>query len=171
VVGNARGGLVRLAVLCSRVEVCSQPESEHVYAHCHWYRRGFDLQPGGDTGAPDFSECLPAGRWLRCGVFRGGCGHCRIGIARAGAGIAGLEKTSGAIKALLDLAPATARKLDDDGSESDVSLDQVKVGDRLRVRPGDKVPLDGELIEGSSNVDESMVTGEPLAVSKNPVIR
>lgn len=76
------------------------------------------------------------------------------------------EKTSGAIKALLDLAPATARKLDDDGSESDVSLDQVKVGDRLRVRPGDKVPLDGEVLEGSSNVDESMVTGEPLAISK-----
>jgi len=83
------------------------------------------------------------------------------------------EKTSGAIKALLDLAPATARKLDDDGSESDVSLDQVKVGDRLRVRPGDKVPLDGEVLEGSSNVDESMVTGEPLAISKktgDPVI-
>ncbi len=76
------------------------------------------------------------------------------------------EKTSGAIKALLDLAPATARRLDDDGSESDVSLDQVSVGDRLRVRPGDKVPLDGEVLEGSSNVDESMVTGEPLAVSK-----
>lgn len=76
------------------------------------------------------------------------------------------EKTSGAIKALLDLAPATARKLNDDGSESDVSLDQVKVGDRLRVRPGDKVPLDGQVLEGSSNVDESMVTGEPLAVSK-----
>src|SRR5680860_47927 len=76
------------------------------------------------------------------------------------------EKTSGAIKALLDLAPATARKLDDEGDESDVSLDQVKVGDRLRVRPGDKVPLDGEVLEGSSNVDESMVTGEPLAVSK-----
>lgn len=76
------------------------------------------------------------------------------------------EKTSGAIKALLDLAPATARKLDDDGGESDVSLDQVKVGDRLRVRPGDKVPLDGEILEGRSNVDESLVTGEPLAVSK-----
>jgi Cu+-exporting ATPase len=76
------------------------------------------------------------------------------------------EKTSGAIKALLDLAPATARKLEDDNSESDVSLDQIKVGDRLRVRPGDKVPLDGEVLEGSSNVDESMVTGEPLAVSK-----
>jgi Cu+-exporting ATPase len=76
------------------------------------------------------------------------------------------EKTSGAIKALLDLAPATARKLDNDGGESDVSLDQVSVGDRLRVRPGEKVPLDGELLEGSSNIDESMVTGEPLAVSK-----
>lgn len=83
------------------------------------------------------------------------------------------EKTSGAIKALLDLAPKTARRLGDDGDESDVPLDQVKVGDRLRVRPGDKVPLDGEVLEGSSNVDESMVTGEPLAVVKKqgePVI-
>jgi Cu+-exporting ATPase len=76
------------------------------------------------------------------------------------------EKTSGAIKALLDLAPATARKLGDDGQEADLPLDQVKVGDRLRVRPGDKVPLDGEVLEGSSNIDESMVTGEPLAVRK-----
>ncbi len=75
------------------------------------------------------------------------------------------EKTSGAIKALLNLAPATARRLNGAG-ESDVPLDQVKVGDRLRVRPGDKVPLDGEVLEGRSNVDESMVTGEPLAVGK-----
>ncbi|SFU96316.1 heavy metal translocating P-type ATPase [Halomonas korlensis] len=76
------------------------------------------------------------------------------------------EKTSGAIRALLDLAPATARRLDDQGQEEEVSLDQVQVGDRLRVRPGDKVPLDGEVLEGRSNVDESMVTGEPLAVRK-----
>lgn len=76
------------------------------------------------------------------------------------------EKTSGAIKALLDLAPATARKLEDDGGESDVPLDEVKVGDRLRVRPGDKVPLDGQVLEGNSNIDESLVTGEPLAVRK-----
>ncbi|RLQ20247.1 heavy metal translocating P-type ATPase [Seongchinamella sediminis] len=76
------------------------------------------------------------------------------------------EKTSGAIRALLDLAPATARRLDGHGSEADVALDQVSVGDRLRVRPGDKVPLDGEVLEGRSNVDESMVSGEPLAVSK-----
>lgn len=76
------------------------------------------------------------------------------------------EKTSGAIRALLDLAPATARRITDSGEEADVSLDQIKVGDRLRVRPGDKVPLDGEVLEGRSNVDESMVTGEPLAVTK-----
>jgi Cu+-exporting ATPase len=76
------------------------------------------------------------------------------------------EKTSGAIRALLDLSPATARRLDQQGGESDVSLDQVAVGDRLRVRPGDKVPLDGEVLEGGSHIDESMVTGEPMAVTK-----
>jgi Cu+-exporting ATPase len=77
------------------------------------------------------------------------------------------EQTSGAIKALLELAPTTARRIEDDGREADVELDAVQVGDRLRVRPGDKVPLDGEVIEGRSNVDESMVTGEPLAVAKS----
>lgn len=77
------------------------------------------------------------------------------------------EKTSGAIKALLGLAPASARRLDAQGAETDVALEQVKVGDRLRVRPGDKIPLDGEVLEGRSNVDESMVTGEPLAVKKD----
>jgi len=76
------------------------------------------------------------------------------------------EQTSGAIKALLRLAPATARRVNDDGSEEDVALDQIKVGERLRVRPGDKVPLDGVVIEGRSNVDESMVTGEPMPVWK-----
>jgi len=76
------------------------------------------------------------------------------------------EKTSGAIRALLDLAPATARKLDDNGEEADVALEEITVGDRLRVRPGDKVPLDGEVLDGRSNVDESMVTGEPLPVTK-----
>jgi Cu+-exporting ATPase len=76
------------------------------------------------------------------------------------------EKTSGAIRALLDLSPATARRLDELGGESDVSLDHVVVGDRLRVRPGDKVPLDGEVLDGGSHVDESMVTGEPMAVTK-----
>jgi Cu+-exporting ATPase len=76
------------------------------------------------------------------------------------------EQTSGAIKALLSLAPTKARRISEDGGEEELDLDQVKVGDKLRVRPGDKVPLDGTVIDGRSHVDESMVTGEPLPVQK-----
>ncbi|WP_410055116.1 HAD-IC family P-type ATPase, partial [Microvirga sp. Mcv34] len=76
------------------------------------------------------------------------------------------ESTSGAIRALLDLAPKTARKILPDGSEQEVQLDTVQVGDRLRVRPGEKVPVDGIVVEGRSAVDESMVTGESMPVTK-----
>ena len=76
------------------------------------------------------------------------------------------EQTSGAIRALLDLAPKTARRLSADASEEEVSLDAIAVGDRLRVRPGEKIPVDGELIEGRSAVDESMMTGESMPVTK-----
>ena len=76
------------------------------------------------------------------------------------------EQTSGAIKALLNLAPSTARRLKDNGSDEEVALESVAVGDRLRVRPGEKVPVDGEVIEGRSSVDESMVTGESMPVTK-----
>lgn len=76
------------------------------------------------------------------------------------------EQTGGAIRALLDLAPKTARRIRDDGTDEDVALDAVAVGDRLRVRPGEKVPVDGELIEGRSSTDESMITGESMPVTK-----
>jgi len=76
------------------------------------------------------------------------------------------SRTSSAIKALLGLAPKHARVLRDDGREDDVALDRVQVGDRLRVRPGEKVPVDGEVLEGSSFVDEAMVSGEPVPVEK-----
>ncbi|HEX6703776.1 MAG TPA: copper-translocating P-type ATPase [Albitalea sp.] len=76
------------------------------------------------------------------------------------------EKTSGAIKALLGLAPKTAVKVNADGSDETVHVDAIQVGDLLRVRPGEKVPVDGELTEGKGNVDESMVTGEPIPVAK-----
>lgn len=74
--------------------------------------------------------------------------------------------TSGAIRALLDLAPKTARRVGADGSDSDVPLDQVIKGDRLRVRPGDHVPVDGAIVEGTATIDESMITGESLPVAK-----
>src|SRR4029077_6383888 len=76
------------------------------------------------------------------------------------------SRTGAAIKALLGLAPKTARLIQDDGSEADVPLDVVKPGDRLRVRPGEKLPVDGIVLEGASSVDESMISGEPIPVEK-----
>lgn len=76
------------------------------------------------------------------------------------------EQTGGAIRALLDLAPKTARRIRNDGTDEDVPLEAVAVGDRLRVRPGEKVPVDGALVEGRSSVDESMITGESMPVTK-----
>ena len=76
------------------------------------------------------------------------------------------ERTGSAIRALLDLAPKTARKIFADGREADVPLEDIRVGDRLRVRPGERVPVDGAVTEGRSAVDESMITGEPLPVEK-----
>ncbi len=76
------------------------------------------------------------------------------------------QRTGSAIRALLHLAPKTARMVREDGSEGDVPLETVKVGDRVRVRPGERIPVDGTVLEGSSAVDESMVTGEPVPVEK-----
>jgi Cu+-exporting ATPase len=76
------------------------------------------------------------------------------------------SRTNAAIKLLLGLAPKTARRVDADGSEHDVPLDQVRPGDQLRVRPGEKIPVDGVVLEGHSHVDEAMVTGEPIPVEK-----
>ena len=76
------------------------------------------------------------------------------------------SRTSSALKALLGLAPKTARRLRSDGTDEDIPLDQVNRGDRLRVRPGEKIPVDGIVLEGASSVDESMITGESLPVEK-----
>jgi Cu+-exporting ATPase len=83
------------------------------------------------------------------------------------------HRTGAAIRALLGLAPKTARRINADGSEEDVPLEQVQLADRLRVRPGEKMPVDGAVVEGTSAVDESMITGEPIPVAKqvdDPVI-
>ncbi len=75
-------------------------------------------------------------------------------------------QTSSALRALLELAPPVALRINEDGSEEEISLDQVQLGDKLRVRPGDKVPVDGTISKGSSTLDQSMITGEPIPVSK-----
>src|SRR5581483_7882707 len=76
------------------------------------------------------------------------------------------SKTGKAIKALLGLAPKTARVLGDGGAEADVPIERVQAGDRLRVRPGEKIPVDGVVLEGATAVDESMISGEPMPVEK-----
>jgi len=81
------------------------------------------------------------------------------------------QRTGAALRDLLQLAPATARRIREDGGEEDVPLEQVEVDDELRVRPGEKIPVDGEVLEGRSHVDESMVTGEPVPVEKAPGAR
>ena len=81
------------------------------------------------------------------------------------------ENTSGAIRALLKLAPATAIRIRSDGNDEEVPLDEVRQGDRLRVRPGDRIPVDGEVLEGRSGVDESLVTGESMPVEKHPGVK
>ena len=81
------------------------------------------------------------------------------------------SRTGTAVKKLLGLAATSARRVEADGSERDVPLEEVRVGDRLRVRPGEKIPVDGVVIEGTSNVDESLVTGEPIPVEKAPEAR
>src|ERR1700716_3935447 len=78
------------------------------------------------------------------------------------------EATSGAIKALLERAPKTARRIGDDGADHEVEIDSLKVGDQLRVRPGEKVPVDGVILEGRSSLDESLITGESMPVTKEP---
>ncbi|MCB0347574.1 MAG: copper-translocating P-type ATPase [Bdellovibrionales bacterium] len=77
------------------------------------------------------------------------------------------SQTGNAIKALLGLAPKTARRVNNDGTEEDISIDHIQPGDHLRVRPGEKVPVDGELVSGQSSIDESMITGEPIPVEKD----
>ncbi|MEX2481279.1 MAG: copper-translocating P-type ATPase [Gammaproteobacteria bacterium] len=78
------------------------------------------------------------------------------------------SRTGAALAALFDLAPPSARRIDEHGKETDIALAAVQIGDRLRVRPGGKIPLDGVIVEGESSVDESMLTGEPMPVSKGP---
>src|SRR5262249_37747067 len=79
--------------------------------------------------------------------------------------------TGSAIRALLGLAPKTARRVREDGGEEDVPLDRVVPGDRLRIRPGERGPVDGVVLEGASTVDESMITGETIPVAKAPGVR
>ncbi len=137
----------------------------------------FSLIAMGVSAAWMFRRCCCSGaghlsgRIPQCGrpcrrLFRSRCGYCRTGSAGSGDGVARPRGTGKAIRALLDLSAKTARIIRSDGSEDEISLEDVQLGDHLRVRPGDKVPVDGVVVDGRSSVDESMISGEPLPVEK-----
>ena len=163
---DAGGAVGRMAVLRARLAIAAHAQSQHVHPDRDGHRRRVCLQRGRDASRP---ACFPprsAAMAARsrpisrpppsspCWCCSARCWNC----ARA-------TQTSGAIRALIDLAPKTARRVRD-GAEEDVALDEVVVGDILRVRPGEKVPVDGIVTEGRSSLDESMVTGESMPVTK-----
>ena len=133
---------------------------------------GLRLQPGRDALARPLPARVPRPRRQVARLLRGGGGDhdARCCSARCSS-CARAARPARRIRALLGLAPKTARRMRDDGSEEDVPLERVQVGDRLRVRPGEKVPVDGVVLEGASAVDESMITGEPIPVEKEPGAR
>ena len=158
--------MVRLALSRSRPHFLSDSEPQHVQPDRHGCGRRIYFS----IVALLFPQIFPSG-------FRDAEGHVGV-YFEAGAVIIVLvllgqimelrarEQTGSAIKALLDLASKTARLVLPDGTEKEIALEDAKVGDRLRVRPGDKVPVDGIVVEGMSSVDESMISGEPVPVEK-----
>ena len=162
--GDAGRAVGRLAVLHARRAVGGQPQPEHVDADCAGHGRGVDLQRGRHRGSGRVPATFTA--MGRVAVyFEAAAVIISLTLLGQMLELKARSQTSAAIKSLLGLAPKTARRIQADGSEEDVPLTHVHVGDRLRVRPGEKVPTDGMVVEGHSAVDESMLTGEPLPVS------
>ena len=143
-------------------------QPQHVHADRARHRRRLGLQRRRDALPRHIPGRLPRPSRRGRGLFRGRRGHHRAGAARASAGAPAREHTGGAIRALLDLAPKTARRIKSGNGEEEIPLAAVAVGDLLRVRPGEKVPVDGVVVEGRSAVDESMVTGESMPLTKEP---
>ena len=142
-------------------------QSQHVHADRDGHRRGLSLQRDRHRRAADLSGDLPR-PWRRGSrsISRRPSVITVLVLLGQVLELRAREATSGAIKALLRLAPKTARRIGDDGHEHEVEIDSLAVGDSLRVRPGEKVPVDGVILEGRSALDESLVTGESMPVTK-----
>lgn len=154
-----------VALLCALPTVHRQSQPQHVDSDRHRRGRRFWLQRGGHRGAGPVSGLFPRA-WTGGVYFEAAAVIVSLTLLGQLLELRARSKTSAAIKSLLGLAPKTARRVKPDGGEEDVALDHVHVGDLLRVRPGEKVPVDGEVIEGRTSVDESMLTGEPIPVEK-----
>ena len=165
--GDACGSVGRLAVFRADVAIDRQSISEHVHADRNRHRNGLSVQRRRDVLSRAVSRIVPNHARRRGSVFRIGGGDRNARASRDRywncERVTELARPSGHC---IGPRAKTARRIGDDGSEEDVPLDQVKVGDQLRVRPGEKVPVDGIVEEGSSFVDESMISGEPTPVEK-----
>ncbi len=152
-------------LFCAWGAVGGEPQPQYVDPYRAWHRCGFCLQHGGPGGTPG----VPASFILMGRVsvyFEAAAVIISLTLLGQLLELKARSQTSAAIRSLLGLAPKTARRITADGQEDDVPLAHVHVGDLLRVRPGEKVPTDGTVVEGSSALDESMLTGEPLPVTK-----
>ena len=163
---HSNGRLVWLAVLRARLAIHRQPQSEHVYFDRPRNRCCLSLQRhryGASLNVP----CFLLGKSGQLDLY---FEPAAVIVALVLLGqileLRARSQTGSAIRALLGLAPKSARRLNETGSEADVSLDQVQVGDRLHVRPGEKVPVDGVILDGHSSIDQPMVSGESTPVEK-----
>src|SRR5215471_9682753 len=158
----------RLALLYARLGVDHQPPAQHVHPHRARHGRRVCLQPRRCPGAGIFPASFRDVDGQVPLYFEAAAVIVTLVLLGQVLELRARSQTSSAIRALLDLAPKHARRLRQDGSDEDIALEDVAPGDRLRVRPGEKVPVDGAVLEGRSAVDESMITGEPVPAEKNP---
>ena len=173
---DSRRPLGRMAVLRERLDLARTRQPQHVHAHRAGNRRGLPVQPVPNRRALShlsrkLCDHLPSHGSAGAGAvhdvyFEAAAGITTLVLLGQVLELRARARTSGAIRALLGLAPKTARRIEASGVEADVPLEDVRTGDRLRVRPGEKVPVDGLVVEGASAVDESMLTGEPVPVEK-----
>ena len=165
--GNARGPVGRLAVLPTRLGFHREPQSQHVHADRARYRHRVRLQRGRCLFPQIFPDSF---RMTGGGVpiyFEAAAAITTLVLLGQVLELRARSRTSTAINSLLRLSPKTARLVRADGTEIDVPVEHMAVGDLLRVRPGEKVPVDGVITEGESSVDQSLMTGEPIPVEKS----
>ncbi len=152
-----------VAILRPRLAVRGEPQPQHVHPHRPRDRRRLPLQPGCDLRAWGIPRGVP--RHGRHGgrYFEAAAVITVLVLLGQVLELRAREQTGGAIRALVNMAPKTARRIKASGQDEEIPLADVQVGDRLRVRPGESVPVDGEVLEGGGSVDESMVTQPPSA--------
>jgi Cu+-exporting ATPase len=164
--GDAGGALGRLAVLRAWLAIDRQSQPEHVHADRARRRHRLRLQRDRDARARIVPKLVRAHGGDVGLYFEAAAAITVLVLLGQVLELRARSQTSTAIRALLELAPKTARRVRPDGSDEDIPLEQVQVGDILRVRPGERVPVDGVVLDGASSVDESMVTGESIPVEK-----